>query len=226
MPQQPRDRKKPTLYGLDRLGAGPVLLVEGESDCWAAWAHGLNAIGVQGANNWKAEFAEALAGREVYVWKEPDKGGQTFVANMVADLESAKVITPPAGASRIYRICTWRTPMGSWQRSKVSWPTRGRQGRSSCRYRTPGVPEPSRKSPGQDRLDRGQDLASPREGMDRGPGEVVEVVARPRPPPLHRDGNPVPGSVRGEGPGAGGLRHGGEPGVAPIPSDGSRSPEP
>jgi hypothetical protein len=85
------------LYGIDRLDEGPVLLVEGESDCWAAWTHGVNAVGVPGADNWKSEFAEALEGHEVFIWKEPDTGGVTFVGNVATDLPDARVITPPRG---------------------------------------------------------------------------------------------------------------------------------
>jgi hypothetical protein len=84
------------LYGLWRLGeisaAGWVLLVEGESDCHTAWLHGLPALGVPGANNWAASAAGPLAGLNVYVWQEPDQGGQTFIEKVAKSLPSAQVI--------------------------------------------------------------------------------------------------------------------------------------
>ncbi|GAH15238.1 unnamed protein product, partial [marine sediment metagenome] len=46
------------LYGLDRLESfkkdGWVLLVEGESDCWTAWYHGIPALGLPGKTHWKS----------------------------------------------------------------------------------------------------------------------------------------------------------------------------
>lgn len=83
---------RPTLYGLDRLRRqdGPVLVVEGESDCWALWSVGINAVGVPGKATWRPEFASALRGREVYVWQEPDAAD--FVSRVAADLPDVRVI--------------------------------------------------------------------------------------------------------------------------------------
>ena len=71
------------LYGIDRLAAAdqaqPVILVEGESDCHAAWHHDTLAVGVPGANGWKTEWAHYLKGRNVHVWQEPDDAGEQFV---------------------------------------------------------------------------------------------------------------------------------------------------
>ena len=54
-----RKGSKPTLYGLWRLprirDAGYVVLVEGESDCHTLWHHGIEALGIPGAANWKEE---------------------------------------------------------------------------------------------------------------------------------------------------------------------------
>jgi len=82
------------LYGQWMLSqlAGPVLLVEGESDCHAAWQRGVCAVGLPGASNWKPEFASLLAGREVIVWQEPDEGGATMVAKVSGSLPKAKVL--------------------------------------------------------------------------------------------------------------------------------------
>jgi hypothetical protein len=72
---------KPCLYGLYRLSeakkAGQVVLVEGESDCHTLWFHGVPALGVPGATNWREERdARHLDGIEtIYVVVEPDHGG-------------------------------------------------------------------------------------------------------------------------------------------------------
>ena len=72
---------KPCLYGLHRLAeaqkAGQVVLVEGESDCHTLWFHGIPALGIPGATNWREERdARHLDGIEtIYVVIEPDRGG-------------------------------------------------------------------------------------------------------------------------------------------------------
>jgi hypothetical protein len=72
---------KPCLYGLHRLSeaqkAGQVVLVEGESDCHTLWFHGVPALGIPGATNWREERdARHLDGIEtIYVVVEPDDGG-------------------------------------------------------------------------------------------------------------------------------------------------------
>ena len=85
------------LYGLDLLakqpGDAPVILVEGESDCHAAWHHGVLAVGVPGANIWKSEWAPHLAGHPVFIWQEPDKGGAEFVRKVARDIPEARVIS-------------------------------------------------------------------------------------------------------------------------------------
>jgi hypothetical protein len=78
-------------YGQWRLDtatkAGILILVEGESDCWALWKHGLPALGLPGASTVKTllpEHVEAL--QTVYVHREPDNGGTAFLAAVVKRL--------------------------------------------------------------------------------------------------------------------------------------------
>lgn len=89
------------LYGLDRLvdakKGEPVIVVEGESDCHAAWLHGFHAVGVPGATTWKSEWKKHLDGLDIYVWEEPDQGGPQLVASIARDFPDAKVLTPPSG---------------------------------------------------------------------------------------------------------------------------------
>lgn len=82
------------LYGLDRLASsrGPVLIVEGESDCHAAWQRGVAAVGVPGANAWRLEYGPLFSGRDVIVWQEPDQGGSTLVQAVAKSLPMAKVL--------------------------------------------------------------------------------------------------------------------------------------
>ncbi len=89
-------------YGLSRLRgareAGYVLLVEGESDTWTAWHADLPAVGLPGASVWREVWkAHFLNIGKVYVWREPDAGGDTFVEKIAQDLPDALVIQPPSG---------------------------------------------------------------------------------------------------------------------------------
>src|SRR6516164_7611295 len=74
---------KPCLYGLIRIGdakaAGYVVLVEGESDVHTLWHHGIPAIGLPGANNWREDRdAKCFDGIEtIYIVIEPHKGGDS-----------------------------------------------------------------------------------------------------------------------------------------------------
>jgi hypothetical protein len=79
-------------YGLWRLGSfkeeDVLLVVEGESDCWAAWLHGLHALGLPGADTTRLLAADHLVGvGRLCVIKEPDQGGETFVAGMANRLK-------------------------------------------------------------------------------------------------------------------------------------------
>jgi hypothetical protein len=74
-------------YGQWRLDAaakaGFLFLVEGESDCWALWHHGLPALGLPGADTAKTlqrEHVEAVGA--VYLHREPDAGGARFVGGV------------------------------------------------------------------------------------------------------------------------------------------------
>jgi hypothetical protein len=80
-------------YGEWRLAdarrAGTLVLVEGESDCWTLWHHGFPALGLPGASSTRVLSGEHLAGIErVYVVREPDRGGERFVAGVAARLEA------------------------------------------------------------------------------------------------------------------------------------------
>jgi hypothetical protein len=75
---------KPQLYGLNHLDearqAGEVVIVEGESDVHTFWHHGIAALGVPGAANWREERDAKHLDRidKIYVVIEPDHGGETM----------------------------------------------------------------------------------------------------------------------------------------------------
>ena len=76
-------------YGLWRLEgakeAGYVVLVEGESDCHTLWHHGVEAVGIPGASNFKEEWAEHLKDIEkLYAVVEPDEGGAVLWERLAA----------------------------------------------------------------------------------------------------------------------------------------------
>jgi hypothetical protein len=71
-------------YGQWRIAdankAGLVILVEGESDAWVLWHHGLPALGIPGANAARTLESEHVESVEtLYVVREPDGGGEQFV---------------------------------------------------------------------------------------------------------------------------------------------------
>ena len=84
--------------------AGWVIVVEGESDAQTLWYHGVPAIGIPGANMWDAKWASFFDGLEVYVWQEPDAGGETIVSCLEPCIENLKIINPPEGLKDISDI--------------------------------------------------------------------------------------------------------------------------
>ncbi len=73
-----------------------MILVEGESDCHAAWHHGVLALGIPGAKGWKPDWAKLIEGRDVYVWQEPDDAGASLVAAVSETMPDVKVIRAEA----------------------------------------------------------------------------------------------------------------------------------
>lgn len=71
------------LYGEWRLPEirqnGYVILAEGESDTQTLWYLKMAALGVPGASNFKGKMVPKLDGLKIYIHKEPDKGGDTFL---------------------------------------------------------------------------------------------------------------------------------------------------
>lgn len=84
---------KPIPYGLWRLDeareAGFLIIVEGESDTWTLWHHGYPALGLPGADMAKKLQPKHVEGlSRVYVVREPDRGGKTFLDGITRRLET------------------------------------------------------------------------------------------------------------------------------------------
>ena len=78
-------------YGLDKLAeareAGFVCLVEGNSDCWTLRYHGFPALGIPGASMTSKLEASHVAGiSKLYIIREPDGGGASFVHGLAGRL--------------------------------------------------------------------------------------------------------------------------------------------
>lgn len=60
--------------------------VTGNSDSHTLWFHEFPALGVPGASTFHAAWGELLKGLEVYIFQEPDIGGETFVRKVCEGL--------------------------------------------------------------------------------------------------------------------------------------------
>ncbi|MEX1172884.1 MAG: hypothetical protein WEG56_09760, partial [Chloroflexota bacterium] len=98
-----RKGDRPLPYGLWRLAeartAGWLLLVEGETDCWTLWYHGIPALGIPGKSTWRPEWAEFLTGLDVFLWQEPD--AEDLVDRVARDLPGLWVIVAPHGTKDV-----------------------------------------------------------------------------------------------------------------------------
>ena len=83
------------LYGEWRLteirNASYVVLVEGESDTQSMWYMNFPCLGVPGAAMFKDEMAAKLKGIKIYLHKEPDQGGNTFVRKVTEILRKVGI---------------------------------------------------------------------------------------------------------------------------------------
>jgi hypothetical protein len=85
------------LYGLWRLPMPItrriVMVVEGETNVWAAAEHGVVALATGGASNWRGEFAPVFAGRRVVLWEEPGEPAFAMTVRIAKDLPTVWLIT-------------------------------------------------------------------------------------------------------------------------------------
>lgn len=71
---------------------GTVWLVEGEPDAVTGHQLGVGAVAVPGANGWRNEWAERLAGRDVVICMDCDREGRQAAERIAATLPAATVI--------------------------------------------------------------------------------------------------------------------------------------
>jgi len=94
-----RKGDKHRLYGLWMLEeareAGYAVLVEGESDAQTLWFHGVPALGIPGANGWKAEWALELEGIDRLYFVVEDEAGERCWR---------KLAETPEIRDRLYRV--------------------------------------------------------------------------------------------------------------------------
>jgi len=87
------------LYGLWKLEearkAGYAWVVEGESDCHTLWYNGEPAVGIPGAQGWKAEWAGELEGIDRLLFVIEDGAGEACWERLVAS---------PEIRERLYRV--------------------------------------------------------------------------------------------------------------------------
>jgi len=110
---QPKGQKLQP-YGLWRLAeyrtAGDlVVVVEGESDCWACWLHGFPVLGVPGASAAKSLQPEFFTGfSRVIVWQEPDAGGVEFASTVINRVQSFGLNAHAVSADGVKDPCVLR----------------------------------------------------------------------------------------------------------------------
>lgn len=90
-------------YGVWRGGSGAVLLiVEGETDCWAGWNYGEHVLGLPGAENVKClELAHIEKYARLIVIQEPGDAGEKFVRNVARRAKAVGYIGSVSGTSLI-----------------------------------------------------------------------------------------------------------------------------
>jgi len=124
---------KAGLYGLDGLdrarAAGYITLCEGESDTQTLRLHDEPALGLPGANTWKAEFAAAFEGIAIiYVVIEPDAGGRAVmkwlprsgIADRVRLIYMAPACKDPS-ALHLARPDDFDAAWGAFKEAAVPW---------------------------------------------------------------------------------------------------------
>lgn len=91
------EKGKPVPYGLWKLhgwqkeGYRSLILCEGESDALTCWHRELPALGIPGASNCALLQAAHINGfPELWIFQEPDQGGETFVAGLKGRLAELK----------------------------------------------------------------------------------------------------------------------------------------
>jgi len=110
-------------YGLWRLAdareRGFLILVEGESDCWALWQAGFPALGIPGATLAKVLELKHLAEiSRLYISHEPDAGGDAFVKGVAQRLREINF----DGAALEFAVAPYKDPCEAFCDSPGDFP--------------------------------------------------------------------------------------------------------
>lgn len=116
-------------YGLWKLprwrseGVTDLAVVEGESDCWTLWHHGIAAVGIPGSGAAKTLTRDVAEGfGRLVVWREPDAGGDALIRGLTKQLAAieyagAVVVIQNTGAVKDANVLHQRDPEGF----KTAW---------------------------------------------------------------------------------------------------------
>ncbi|PHV72163.1 hypothetical protein CS063_01425 [Sporanaerobium hydrogeniformans] len=104
------------LWKLDKIRATKeVVLVEGESDTQTLWVLGKPTMGVPGAATFKRDWCKYLEGIErVYLHKEPDQGGETFIGKMLEKLKEGDY----KGEVYVFSLPSYKDPSDMYTKIK------------------------------------------------------------------------------------------------------------
>lgn len=97
-------------YGLSHLkqfkDSEYLILVEGESDAVTLWYHGYPGLGLPGAKTYKEGYSSYLEQFQIiYVLKEPDRGGESFIKSFEASTIRDKVfVVTLSGANDVSEL--------------------------------------------------------------------------------------------------------------------------
>ncbi len=74
----------------------------GETDTWTLLHAGFPALGIPGASSWQSSWTIHVKDiRRVYLWHEPDGGGDNLAAKILPDIPEVLLIEPPSGIKDI-----------------------------------------------------------------------------------------------------------------------------
>lgn len=94
----PPSRAAKLPYGLHRVGAGPIVWVEGAVDAGAlaelcrARGQVVNVLGIPGVQGWRSSWARLAEGREAVIALDADEAGERAIAQLARDLGEAGAV--------------------------------------------------------------------------------------------------------------------------------------
>jgi len=138
----------PQLMGLQKLNwvkeSRHVIIAEGGTDYATLDYAGFPVLGVPGASTWDDQWAYYVRGLDVYLFQEPDQGGDTLLAKLLASNIKVRVITPPEGAKDATEL---RAQLGDSELFRTTMETLMDQAKLEIPERLPRVKKDSNALP-------------------------------------------------------------------------------